>query len=176
MDLFDSARAYWETLETADSREAIKARRTLDLLLWHDVRRPARGCWTSRIQRAIATMSADESFAWQWLLRNSPRSWNSATGGDWREEAKRRLITLSEDRFLKRIDEWFVFPKEELVRTSVAGGHFLCLLVLYCGIADRARTLPMLERLSAARWSQRGRVKKMVDGLTRVVLPRQTVP
>jgi hypothetical protein len=73
-DLFDSAHSYGETLVALRSAQARKARNTLDLLLWHDVRRPARGCWTSRIQRAIAAMKPKEAFAWQWMLRNSPAS------------------------------------------------------------------------------------------------------
>jgi len=51
----------------------------------------------------------------------------------------------------------------------------LCLLVLYCGMANRARTIPILDRLAAARWSQRGRMIRVVEGLARVILARQPV-
>jgi hypothetical protein len=173
-DLFESARAYRETLEPLCTAQARKARKALDLLLWHDVLRPARTCWTSRIQRAIAAMKAEEAFAWQWLLRNSSAGmWNSGAGKAWQEEGKLRLATLGEDRFLERIDRWFLFSGEERVRLSTAGSYFLRLLILYGGLANPARALPILARLSAVHWSQREPMKKVMDGLARMMQARQ---
>lgn len=148
-DLFDSARAYRDELARLKSPRTKRARDTVDLLLWHDVRRPSRGCWTARVQRAIAAMNPDEAFAWQWLLRNSH------TGKAWADEGRKRLAALGETRFLDRVDAWFHFADQERIRMSAAGGHYLRLLVLYCGLADRMRALPIVRRLTAASWSQR---------------------
>ena len=176
-DLFDSAHSYGETLAALRSAQARKARNTLDLLLWHDVRRPARGCWTSRIQRAIAAMKPEEAFAWQWILRNpSAGMWKSGMGQAWSIEGKLRLAALGENRFVDRLDEWFSFAGEERVRVSAAGSHILRLLVLYSGLANTMRTLPILARLSAVRWSQRGRMQKVIDGLTRMIQTRPLPP
>jgi hypothetical protein len=167
-DLFAAARDYRERLCPFRSRHASQARSRLDLLLWHDVAHPSKGCWTSRIQRAIAAMSADEAFAWQWLLRNTSRGlWNSV-GKTWSEEAKRRFAELGEERFLRGIGEWLVFTGGERLRLSKPGSHMLCLLVLYAGLADSVRTLPILTGLAAVHWSQRERMQRVVEALLRM--------
>ncbi len=174
-DLFESARAYREALEPLRAAEVRQARNALDLLLWHDVHRPARRCWTGRIQKALANMPVDEATAWQWLLRNaSPSLWNSGVGKAWTEEAKRRLAAVGENRFLECVDQWFSFSGGQRVQLSAPGSHILRLLILYAGLADAARALPILARVSAVEWSQREPMKKVVDGLTRMLETRQS--
>jgi hypothetical protein len=171
-DLFDAARAYREALATVQTTEGRKARKLLDRILWHDPRLPSKGCWTNRIQRAIAAMSAEEAAAWQWMLRQSlPGNLASRSGANWLADSRRRLSALGVDRFLQRVDEWFDFRAEELIRTNPQGNHTLCLLVLYCGFTDRARTAPIIARLATARFSERARMKKVVEGLMRMSSP-----
>jgi hypothetical protein len=167
-DLFTAARTYRERLAGVRGSKASAARSRLDLMLWHDVRQPSRGCWTARIQRAIAGMDESEAFLWQWLLRNVSRGlWKSA-GKTWREEAQRRFVELGEDRFLRRLDEWFDFPPGERLRLSRPGSQMLCLLVLYAGLANTTRSLPILQRLAEVRWSQRERMQLLVEALGRL--------
>jgi hypothetical protein len=148
-DLFDCARAYRDELEPRRTPRTKRARDTVALLLWHDVRHPARGCWMAGVQRAIAAMDKDEAFAWQWLLRNARR------GKTWSEEARSRLEILGAGRFLDRLDTWFRFPPGARIRLSFAGTHYLQLLALYCGLTDRARASPILGRLASANLSLR---------------------
>ena len=110
-DLFDAARAYRGTLEPLRSPAASRARRRLDLLLWHDVRQPSRGCWTRRIQRAVRAMNAKEAFAWQWLLRyGAVGMWKSGAGKSWAVEGKPRLALLGT---VALVSAGRMFPKSD---------------------------------------------------------------
>jgi hypothetical protein len=165
-DLFDSARAYRDALALPHSAEARKAQRRLDNLLWHDVKHPQRGCWTARIQRSIASMSAKDAFAWQWLLRNAPAANPySPAGRKWIVEGRRRLAELAEEQFVACLDEWLCFDDGAKIRLSEAGNYYLRLLVLYCGLATQSRTLPILQRVSSVTWPRRGKMTRMVEGL-----------
>jgi hypothetical protein len=164
-ELFDAARVYRERLGSLAAVRVQAARRRLDLLLWHDVTRPLRGCWTSRIQLAISAMSAQEALRWHLLLRNvSPGLWKSGQGKGWSEEAHRRLADLGGDTFLHRLDQWFVFGEQESIRLSVAGGDILRLLILYAGLVRQDRGLPILTRLTRVRWNER--MQKVVRGVS----------
>jgi len=168
-ELFAAAGEYREMLRVLRSAAAGRARARVDLLLWHDVRNPARGCWSSGIQRAIAAMDAEEAFAWQWLLRNTARGLrNAGRGKTWSDEAKRRLAELGQERFLRRLDEWLVFSDEERLQLGKPGSQMLCLLVLYAGLAGGTKSLPILARLSGVKWSQRERMQRVVEGLERI--------
>ena len=167
-DLFAAVRTYRAALGLVKSTRASTARGRLDLMLWHDVERHSRGCWTARIQRAMAAMKPEEAFQWQWILRNFSRGlWNSG-GRQWAEEGRRRLAELGEDRFLERLDEWFVFAPGERLRLSKPGSQMLCLLVLYAGLTGASRSLPILRRLASVAWSQRERMQRVVEALARI--------
>ena len=171
-DLFDSALAYRETLQPLETVDGRKARQALDLLLWHDVRRPARTCYTNRIQRALAAMSPPEAAAWQMLLRHgSPRMWKSGIAKDWPEEARARLAALGEACFLHRLERWFHFAPRERLRLGKPGSHYFRLLVLYAGLVERSRAQPVLDRLSTVEWSGREPMRRVTEGLARLLHP-----
>jgi hypothetical protein len=171
-ELFDAARMYRERLRPLRAVSVQSAKQRLDLLLWHDLRYPVRGCWTNRIQLAIHGMTDREALAWQWLLRHTvPGSRSSLQAQQWSEEARSRLDRLGEDRFLARLDEWFVFSDEERVRLSTAGSHMLRQLVLYSAVMERRRSSPIVARLANVRWSKEDWMTKTADALARVTSP-----
>jgi hypothetical protein len=88
------------------------------------------------VQRAIAGMEPDEALQWQLLLRK----------GETR---------LDPDQFFRRVDEWFRFAEGERIRLSLAGSHYLRVLVRHCRQTDRGRAAPILQRLARLTWSKR---------------------
>ena len=66
MELFEGARAYLEALRPFNTVQVHIAKTNLSWMLWHQVGKPDKKCWTAPIQQALHQMPTDEAFAWQW--------------------------------------------------------------------------------------------------------------
>src|SRR5580692_480636 len=147
--LFDAARSYRETLQEVGGSQGRSAIRKLDGVMWHDVSQPDVQCYTGAIQRAIAAMDGEEAFAWQWLLRKTAPGFRP--GKTWPIEAGRRLDALGRDKFLRRLADWIVVPKQELALTD-AGANALRLLVYNATLFPAQAVVPILKRLMRIPW------------------------
>jgi hypothetical protein len=147
--LFQAARSYRETLQEVNGSQAVSATRKLDWVIWHDVSKPDVQCYTGAIQKAIAAMDGTEAFAWQWLLRKTVPGFRP--GKTWPAEAGRRLDALGRDKFLQRLADWVVVPKQEMALTD-AGANVLRLLVYHAALFPAKAVVPILKRLMRMRW------------------------
>jgi hypothetical protein len=161
--LFDAALTYRATLHGLTATQAKLAKQELDWILWHDPRRTERRCWSRTLQLSLARMEPAETFGWQWMLRHTTHGLNRGRGKAWVMEAARRLKTLGEERYRRRLDEWFVFPSDVPIRLSPAGSNMLRLLVSY-GVLVPA-VVPVLGRLKSAKWVGRSTADKVLKSL-----------
>jgi hypothetical protein len=146
--LFDAARSYRETLDELKG-SAASAIGKLDWVIWHDVSTPDMQCYTGAIQMAIAEMDGEEAFAWQWLLRRTVPGFRP--GKTWPVEIGRRLDALGRDKFLRRLADWIVVPKQEMALTA-AGANVLRLLVYHATLFPAKAVVPILKRLMLIPW------------------------
>jgi len=167
-ELFDAVATYKEALRASRGVTATKIKAESAWVLWHDVRKPEKGSWTAEIQKRIFELDEAERFQWQWLLRNVSASMNAAPGKAWVKEAGKRLEALGKETFLRRVEEWLVFP-ETPVKLSPTGSNVLRLLIWYADLADRERALPTLMRMARAHWTDEGPAGKVMGALARVL-------
>jgi len=147
--LFDAARSYRETLQQVSGSQAVSATRKLDCVIWHEVSKPDVQCYTGAIQRAIAAMDGEEAFAWQWLLRKTVPGFRP--GKTWPVEAGRRLDALGRDKFVQRLADWIVVPKQVMALTE-AGAKVLRLLAYHATLFPAEAVVPILKRLMRIPW------------------------
>jgi len=164
MDLFDAVAAYKETLRPAGGVSATNVKAQAGWILWHDVRSISKTCWSRNLQLGIQSLEPKEAFAWQWLLRNTSAAMTGSAGKAWMKEGTKRLAGVGADRFLTRLDEWFVFPASPSKMTP-AGSNMLRLLVWYAQLADAERSLPILMRIARADWADKGPIGKVMNAL-----------